>query len=148
MWEGALRQLGILMGCGLAAWGCSSSDGPNCGTSSAPDVLTLSDVQPALGSSVVNSAIVQSFKIVGRHLQLTPSFGLAATHTAGITTPNPVHWTITLAGADTQYTSEPITWATAPGHVELDPPGLLDDTSSGCILALPTPTFSYEVTAP
>ena len=35
----------------------------------------------------------------------------------------------------------------APAHVELNPPGLLQ-TSDGCVLTLPTPTFSYDVTAP
>ena len=146
---GSSGQFGILIGCALAIWGCSSSDAkPSCGTASAPDELDITNVQPALGSSVPNKAIVQSFTIVGRHLELTPTFKLAGTHTAGNTTPNPVPWTITLSGADTLYTSEPITWATAPGHVELDPSSLLDDTSSGCILTLPTPMFSYDVTAP
>lgn len=149
MWVGSSGRFGMLVGCALAIWGCSSSDAkPSCGTASAPDELTIGNVQPARGSSVPNTAIVQSFTLVGRHLELTPNFKLAATHTAGNTTPTLVHWTITLSGADTVYTSEPITWATAPGHVELDPASLLDDTSSGCILTLPTPTFSYDVTAP
>jgi hypothetical protein len=144
--------------CGLAAVGCGSSSasdsGPNmtetadCGSESAPKLLKLSGVSPAAGASVPNSAIVQTFTIDGMHLQILPTFALMASHTAGQPTPSPVEWTMTLSGADTLYTSQPVTWQTAPGHVELDPPGLLEDTMTHCVSVLPTPTFSYDVTAP
>jgi hypothetical protein len=62
--------------------------------------------------------------------------------------PDPVGWTVALSGADTVYTSEPITWQTAPGHVELDPPNAFEDTTTRCVWALPTPTFSYDISAP
>jgi len=120
----------------------------DCGSVSAPKLFTLSGVSPAGGSSVPNSAIVQTFTIVGMHLKILPTFALMAAHTAGQPMPNPVVWTLALSGADTVYTSQPITWQTAPGHVELDPPGLLEDTSTHCVSMLPTPTFSYDVTAP
>ncbi len=145
---GTVGRLGIFVSCALVALGCSSpSDaGPSCGTTNAPDLLAITNLQPALGASVPNAAIVQTFTIAGRHLELTPSFALGATHTAGLTAPSPVHWTISLSGADTLYTAEPVTWVTAPGHVELNPPGQLE--SNGCILTLPSPMFSYDVTAP
>jgi hypothetical protein len=147
MWEGAAGRMGILVCGALATLGCGS-DGPACGTVSTPDSLKISSVQPAVGSSVPNSGIVESFTIVGRHLSIEPSFKLGAGHTAGVTTPNPSNWALAYSGEDTVYTSQAITWATAPGHVELDPPGVLKDTSTGCVLTLPTPTFSYDVTAP
>ena len=146
MWARTAGLLGVLVGGAAATLGCGSSDA-SCGTASAPDRLTVTNVAPASGASLANAGIVQTFTIAGRHLQIEPSFALAATHTAGISSPNPVHWTIALSGADTLYTSEPITWATAPAHVELNPPGLLQ-TSDGCVLTLPTPTFSYDVSAP
>jgi hypothetical protein len=156
--QGVAGWMGITVLCGLAAVGCGSSSssdsGPNmtatadCGSVSVPKLLTLSGVVPAAGSSVPNSAIVQTFTLVGMHLELTPTFLLMAAHTAGHSTPDPVKWTVLLSGADTLYTSEPITWLTAPGHVELDPPGLLEDPTTHCVSTLPTPTFSYDVTAP
>ena len=92
---------------------------------------------------------MQTFTIVGvNNLEILPTFALPATHTAGAPTPNPVRWALAVSGADTLYTSEPVTWATAPGHVELDPPGLLEDPGTHCVWELPRPTFSYDVTAP
>jgi hypothetical protein len=158
MSQGVSGRMGILLSCGLALAGCSSdksSDtGPNmtatadCGSQSEPKVLTLSGISPAAGSSVPNTAIVQSFTIAGMHLEILPSFTLMAAHTAGQSTPSPVAWSVSISGADTVYTSEPITWQIAPGHVELDPPGVVEDTTTTCVSVLPTPTFSYDVTAP
>jgi hypothetical protein len=159
MSQGIAGGVGIVLLCGWVLAGCSSSSssdsGPNmtatadCGSVSAPKLLTLSGIAPAAGSSVPNSAIVQTFTIVGMHLELTPTFSLMAAHTAGHSTPDPVQWTVSLSDADTLYTSEPITWQTAPGHVELDPPqGVFVDATTHCVSVLPTPTFSYDVTAP
>jgi hypothetical protein len=120
----------------------------DCGSVSAPKLFTLSGVSPAAGSSVPNSAIVQTFTIDGTHLEIMPTFALMAAHTAGKSSPDPVGWFVSLSGADTLYTSQPITWQTAPGHVELDPPGMVEDTTTHCVWVLPTPTFSYDVTAP
>jgi hypothetical protein len=159
--QGVVGSIGAAVMSGLAALaaiGCSSSDkpssGPNmtatadCGSVSQPKPFMLSNVTPATGSSVANSGIVQSFTLVGVHVQLTPTLALAAAHTSGGSTPQPVHWLITASGADTVYTSEAITWQTAPGHVELDPPGAVVDTTTNCVSTLPTPVFSYDVTAP
>ena len=158
MSQGVAGWVGVVALCGLALAGCgsgsSSDNGPNmtatanCGSASAPKLLGLSGISPAAGASVPNSEIVQTFTIDDVHLQILPTFALMAAHTAGQPTPSPVEWTITLSGADTVYTSLPITWQTAPGHVELDPPGLLEDTTTHCVSVLPTPTFSYDVTAP
>ena len=136
---------------GIVAVGCGSSDTKdppaNCGTAQAPMAIELKDISPALGASVPNSAIIQRFTIVGRHLQIEASFGLPAAHTAGQSTPTPVHWTFAASGADTVYTSEPFAWQNAPAHVEVDSAGLLQ-TSDGCISALPAKIFQYDVTAP
>ena len=158
MSQGVAGWVGLVVLGGLAVVGCgsgsASDSGPNmtatpdCGSVSAPKLLTLSGVAPAVGSSVTNSAIVPTFTIVGMHLEITPTFALTAAHTAGESNPDPVDWTVSPSGADTLYTSEPITWLTAPGHVELNPPGVLEDTTTHCVSTLPTPTFSYDVTTP
>jgi len=145
---------------GLVAVGCGSTDsgsttpGPkmgkataDCGTVQEPLELTLKDVKPALGSTVPNAGIVQTFTVVGKLLRLDPSFARSGAHTAGAPIPTTTPWTIGASGGDTVYTTLPMTWTTAPGHVELTPPGLLV-TADGCVSVLPTPTFSYDITAP
>jgi hypothetical protein len=149
------------LGCGLfglAALSCGSTDSdpgpkmgaatPGCGTVQEPLLLTLKDVKPALGSSVPNANIVHSFTIVGKLLKIDPTFAPAGTqHTAGARIPNVLSWTYAASGGDTVYTSEPLSWTTAPGHVELTPPGVLV-TPDNCVSELPTPTFSYDISAP
>ena len=110
-------------------------------------MLTIKDVKPASGSSVPNANIVQSFTIVGKLLQIDPSFSQSGAHTAGARIPNTVSWTYAASGGDTVYTSQPLSWTTAPGHVELGPGGLLV-TPDNCVSVMPTPTFSYDITAP
>lgn len=135
----------------LLAIGCGSTSDtkPDCGTAAAPMTFTLKGVSPAVGSSVPNSNIVQSFTIAGQLVQLTPTFVLAPPlHTAGAPAPSPIGWTITVSGEDTVYTSQPISWATAPGHVELEPNAPVQVQSTGCVWTLPMPTFSYDVTSP
>lgn len=155
-----------VLGCsvfGLIALGCGSpdddeeehsADNPrmgrataDCGTVQEPLELTLKDVQPALGSSVPNSALVHAFTIVGKALKIEPAFSAPAAHTAGRVDPEPLSWTLALSGTDSVYTSVPFVWQTAPSHVELIPPGLLV-TPDGCVSVLPSPTFQYDVTAP
>lgn len=133
---------------GLVAAACGGSDEkPSCGTEQAPTAIEIKDVSPAVGASVPNAAIVQRFTLVGRLLQITPSFLLPAAHTAGQTVPTPVQWSIAVSGADTVYTSEPISWQNAPAHVEADSNAPLK-TSDGCIFALPKQIFEYDVTTP
>ncbi|HET7544960.1 MAG TPA: hypothetical protein VFK05_34075 [Polyangiaceae bacterium] len=131
---------------------CGGSDdkpaaNPDCGTVQAPTQLETKNVSPSPGSSVPNASIVQTFTIVGRHLQISPSFQLPASHTAGKTIPTPSQWTISVSGPDTVYTSEPLTWEKAPAHVEIDASGLMA-TSDGCVFLLPSPLFEYDITEP
>ncbi|MET0795439.1 MAG: hypothetical protein ABW061_28230 [Polyangiaceae bacterium] len=133
---------------GLVAVACGGSDAPNanCGTAQQPKAIEIKDVSPAAGASVKNSVIVQSFTIVGQHLQIETNFGLPAAHTAGQSVPTPLKFTIAASGADTVYTSDPFSWQNAPAHVEIDSGGLLE--TNGCISALPEKLFEYDVTAP
>jgi len=134
----------------MIAVGCGGSDDdpkPTCGTVEAPMPLEIASISPAAGSSVKNADIVETFTVVGQYLQFNPTFQLAADHTAGQPVPSPTTWTITVNGADTVYTSAPIAWQNAPGHVDLESAGLLK-TSAGCVLSLPKQMFSYDVTAP
>jgi hypothetical protein len=147
----------VLAGCGSTDNGNnggSAGAGPNmtatadCGSLEQPRQFTISDVSPALGASVPNTGVVQRFTIVGQYLQIdNGSFALSAAHTAGAPTPTPIVWTYAPSGGNTVYTSAPITWQTAPGHVEFVPAGLLE-TADGCVSTFPTPVFSYDVTAP
>jgi hypothetical protein len=139
----------------LAVVACGSSDdkssGNSCGTQLAPGEFKVSNIMPAKGSSVPNSGIVQTFTIDGQTVQLTPTLGLAMPlHTAGAITPNPVTWHFSVApsGTDTIYTSEAVTWATAPGHVEVYIGGQFQNPTTGCVSEFPGPMFSYDITAP
>jgi hypothetical protein len=155
--QSAVMKIGVVnrvLGCGLLAIviaGCGGSDDankPSCGTADAPMAIELKDISPAAGATVPNSGIVETFTIVGRHLQITPTFALPPAHTAGQPVPAPTQWSIAVSGADTVYTSMPLSWEKAPGHVEADSYGLLETTSDHCISALPKKIFEYDVTAP
>lgn len=138
------------VGCGVlsvVASACGASDGPNCGTAQAPAALEIRDVSPAVDASVANAGVVQTFTVVGHLLQFTPNLALSSAHTAGQPTPTPTKWFITTSGGDTVYTSEPITWDNAPGHVELASLNGLK-TADGCVFALPKQMFKYNVTKP
>ncbi len=145
-------SLGLCTAAAFAVLGCGSSDDKtssnSCGTITDPALIQLSNILPAAGSSVPNSAIVHSFTIDGKLLQVTPSFGEAASHTAGDPIPATLIWTFAPSsdGKNTVYTAEPVTWTTAPSHVELDWGGDIQD-SSGCVSYFQNPVFSYDVTA-
>ena len=164
--NGVLMRAVLCGLCGVALVGCGSDGGSNagsagagpepkmgaatadCGTVQEPLEFTISNVSPAIGASLPNSGIVQTFTIVGKYLKIdNGSFALPASHTAGAPSPTPIVWTYAPSGADTVYTSAPITWQTAPGHVEFVPAGLLE-TTDGCVSTFPTPVFSYDITAP
>jgi len=133
------------------ALACGGSDGEapkaNCGSLEAPTALEVTDVSPAIGASVTNSGIVQTFTIVGQLLQFTPNLVLTGAHTAGQPTPTPTKWTIIASGENAVYTSEPISWTSAPAHVELDSANKFE-TADHCVFALPKQMFKYDVTAP
>jgi hypothetical protein len=131
----------------LSALGCSSSsDSKSCATGSTPTQYQISNLSPAVGSSVANTGTALSFTIVGELVDLSPSFSPTAAHTAGAGMPNPLTWTLAPSGKDSVYTSEPITWAVAPAHVELSVAGEFQ-TADGCLSEFPSPLFSYDITA-
>ena len=154
-----IGQAGWVLGCGFlgfVAVGCGSSDStpstgpkmgaatPDCGTVQEPLELTLKNVEPALGSSLPNANIVQSFTIAGKQLKIELALARPASHTAGEPVPATITWSYGVSGSDTVYTSQPISWSKA-GHVELDPAGLLE-TADHCVWVMSTPVFSYDVT--
>ena len=156
VWCGLLAA--VLLGCGSTDSGNSggaAGAGPkmgaataDCGTVQEPLEFTISNVSPALGASVPNTGIVQTFTIVGQYLKIdNGSFALPTAHTAGTPTPSPIVWTYAASGGNTVYTSQPITWQTAPAHVEFVPAGLLV-LEDGCVSSFPTPVFNYDITAP
>ena len=136
-----------------ASVACGGSDdegdgggGSDCGTVSNPDSFVIANVEPAVGASVPNAAIVHRFKIVGDVFVDTLPTTLPAAHTAGEPVADPT-WMLTRESDGTAYASSPVTWATAPGHVEVNFTGVYA-APNDCVLAFPSPIFSYEVTAP
>jgi len=133
-------------GAGGAGGGAGGGSGKTCGTISAPDLLTLADVQPAAGSTVPNQDITHAFTIVNAPA-LIQSITLvmpAGKHTAG--NPDPTAWSFTVmpSGADARYVADPVKWTTAPGDVYVQVPERFQ-TPDGCVFALPDPVFSYSV---
>jgi len=156
-WAAWRCLVGLLMvvGCGSTDGSAKGTPGPNmgpataeCGSVSQPHEFEITNLTPALGSSVPNVNIVQTFTIANKLIQV-PANGFArpAAHTAGASIPAITTWTFGPSGADTVYTSAPLSWTTAPGHVQIDPAGLIV-TTDGCVFALPNPLFSYDITAP
>ncbi|HSN97653.1 MAG TPA: hypothetical protein VLS89_05120 [Candidatus Nanopelagicales bacterium] len=138
----------LVAGCGGdddgGAGGGSSSD---CGTLSSPTVLELRDVTPAAGETVQNGGIVHAFTVVSAPgLFQSIALALGSEHTAGTPDPSSVQVSAQQEGQDIRYEAEPMTWATAPGRVELGIPTVYQD-SEGCVYAFPSPLFSYEVEA-
>ena len=137
-----------LLAVAAGASACGGSDERTCGTAQSPVAIEVKDVSPAVNASVANSAIVQTFTLVGQHLHIDPNnLVLPAAHTAGLTIPTQVAWSISLIGADTVYTSEPFSWQKAPAHVEIESAGAME-TPDHCALALPKQLFKYDVTMP
>lgn len=139
---------------------CSSSKGANatdgstssqadatCGTHSAPGIMTLSNLSPALGSTVVNQNIAHGFTVVHAVANFT-NFTLAygSGHTAGLSTPNAPQVHTTVSGSDVIYQFTINAWSRAPAHVEILANGGFD-TSAGCTWEFPSPLFSYDITA-
>jgi hypothetical protein len=129
-------------------FGCSGiSDGVNCASVNAPAELHLTNVAPALGSSVPNDAVVHTFSVQDNVAFEDIALAYLPAHTAG--DPDPALTFNYKVSADTvDYTAtDPVTWQTAPGHVEIEAP-VIYQTPDGCAYQLPTPLFSYDVTAP
>jgi hypothetical protein len=108
-----------LFGCGSDAKSTSTPPGPTCSNAATPTPFTLTDVTPAAGASVPNQAIVQKFPSApgGSIQQLSVEY--SAAHTAGIPTPAPEYTIATDANGASVFEFMPITWETAPGHVEI-----------------------------
>jgi hypothetical protein len=128
----------------LACSGTSHSD--PCGGINDPTVLTLVNVSPALGASVPNEAIVHSFSITDDIVFSDIAFDYLESHTAG--TPAPaLTFSYTIGAETTDLTSTAVVWSNVPGHVELEAP-IVYQTPDACAYKLPSPLFSYDVTAP
>jgi hypothetical protein len=132
----------IAIGCS----GCGTDNGSSCGTASNPEVMTLADLTPPIGGTVVNKDIVQRFTVVdapGIMTNITMGM-VTGSHTAGNATIADQTWKITTAGKDITYEMTVSSWEKAPAHVEMVPVGgwVVD----GCYFTLPSPTFAYDVT--
>jgi hypothetical protein len=126
----------------------SGASGPTCGTAASPETLTLTNLQPAVGSTVANGNIVHAFTVVDEPGQLaTFTFILPTTHTAG----NPaaggaLQFTVTPQGTDSHYEAAPISWETAPAEVEMTVEDQITG-ADGCVYGFPTPLFQYSLSA-
>lgn len=117
-----------------------------CGTHANPGVLKVNARSPALGSTVVNHAIVHGFVVVNAPAIFTNfELNYGNTHTAGLSTPANPTFQVTVSGSDLIYQLTVDGWSHAPGHVELVASGGYD-TTKGCTWVFPSPLFSYDVT--
>lgn len=109
--------------------------------------MTLADVAPAAGSSVLNTAIVHAFTVKDAPGQF-PAFSLlmpGGKHTAGSASVSPWKFAVTMQGADVHYAAEPLVWQTAPGEVYVQIPERFQ-SQDGCVYAFPDPVFQYSIT--
>lgn len=126
--------------------GAVGTDGAVCGTYANPGVLQLTGLSPAPGSTVLNQGIVHGFVVVDAPAIFTNfTLNLGVSHTAGISSPADLKFTVTGSGSDLVYQLTVDAWAHAPGHVELEASGGYE-TLKGCSWVFPTPLFSYDVT--
>jgi hypothetical protein len=127
--------------------GCSASSSDIvCGGAAAPAELHVGSVAPELGATVANDAIVHSFSVLDNIAFEDMALTLAPAHTAGASDPA-LTFAYKISTTTTDYTATPVTWDTAPGHVEINSDAIYQ-TPDGCAYRLPTPLFSYEVDAP
>jgi len=131
----------------VSSSGCGSGGDGSCGTSRNPTILTLRDLTPPIGGTVVNKDIVQRFTIVNAPgLMSTVNFAaVRGIHTAGNPTPGSQGNSITQVGMDITYEMPVANWEIAPAHVEMVPVG--GGFEGDCYFTLPSPVFSYDVTA-
>jgi hypothetical protein len=145
------RSCFALFACAPSLLGCSDepdaqSDVPICAGLSNPAVIELTELEPALGASVPNEAIVHSFTITGDVAFTSIAFAYSKLHDAGDARPA-LELTYSNEASGVVYTSGPTSWENAPSHVEMAVP-LVYETAAGCAYTLPVPLFSYDVTAP
>jgi hypothetical protein len=134
------------------AAGCGAEAPLRCGTEDNPAVLRVSHRAPALGASVGNGAIEQSFTIEDSPIDIDADFdsygllllGHAPAHTAGYDGSNS-RWDRTVSGQDITFALVVDGWSNAPAHVELKAfAGWKDE--QGCHYKLPEPLLSYDIT--
>ena len=141
------RPAFVLLTCAPSLLGCSDdADLPICAGVSNPAVMELADLQPALGESVPNEAIVHSFTVTGDVAFTSIAFAYSTLHDAGKASPA-LELTYSKEDTGVVYASEPTSWENAPGHIEIAVP-VVYETPAGCAYTLPVPLFSYDVTAP
>jgi hypothetical protein len=131
----------------LPLGGCSDDpSGPTCPGISNPTVLELTELTPTLGATVPNDAIVHSFVVTGDVAFASIVFGFLEGHDAGKASP-PLELSYSKQAHGVVYTAEPTSFEHAPGHVEIGVP-VVYETPDGCGYRLPSPLFSYELSAP
>jgi hypothetical protein len=127
--------------------GCSaSSTDIVCGGVAAPADLHVGNVTPAIGATVTNDAIVHSFSVLDNIAFDDVVLDYPLEHTAGASDPD-LKFSYQLSATSSDYTAAAVTWATAPGHVEINSTAIYQ-TPDGCGYRLPNPLFSYDVVAP
>ena len=140
-------QLLALAALELALAGCSpSSTDVTCGGVGAPADLHLSNVTPALGSTVANAGIVHSFSVTDDIAFEKMTFSYPAAHTAGAPDPA-LTFKAVVSATTTDFTFAAVAWETAPAHVEINSNSIYQ-TPDGCGYRLPTPLFAYDIEAP
>lgn len=137
--------LAVAPGCGDDSGGGAGGSAPSCGTAADPEILTVTERSPEAESLVANDAIVHRFRIVNAPGMIqNMQFELPAAHTAGAPTPAQLTFTVTQEGSDLVYEAAPLTWANAPGRVEMRVAGSFQ-TDDGCVYAFPSPLFAYDL---
>jgi hypothetical protein len=135
-----------------AAAGCGAEAPLRCGTPDNPAVLHVGRRSPALGATVKNRAIEESFTVEGSpiYLELPPyPFSVleeTPAHTAGyVGYQSATQWSSGVADGDVTIARTVDAWSEAPGHVEL---AVIVGWQSeqGCYYRLPDPILSYDVT--
>jgi hypothetical protein len=149
----SVMPLGILA-CGGNSRPATADDGHGhgasyaCGTEKDPVTFVLKDVVPAAGTTVRSQGVLEQFTIVDSPFLFSSlTFAFLPTHTAGLSSPNPLSFTLQRQGNDLVCSTTIDSWSTAPGHVELGVHGMLA-SDNDCVFVFPSPLFSYDVTAP
>ena len=120
---------------------------PGCGTENEPTPLTVVNRSPALGATVKNSDIVESFTVKAPFFVLDPLVveSTSPAHTAGGVYGGANGWGLIGSGRDVRFERTVASWTSAPGHVELA--AVVGwKTDDGCYYKLPSPLLSYDVT--
>lgn len=150
-------SIGVLLVLSAALSACGSEstqsdasvgrDSGICGTRTNPGILQVTDVIPAMGTTVPNGRITHTFTVAKAPAEFTAfTLRYGSNHTAGGSTPSDPVLQATVIGSSIVYQFSVDRWAMAPGHVELKASNGYE-TNAGCSWVFPTPLLSYEVTA-